>query len=173
MKINLTIRWITIGLIWACLPIFTYWNFNKIGLIMATFEKEEVFRMDDNFWTQNSGNISKLLIKRDSLMLPIESIKLGLLSVENSLAALASKHNFSEVQIESMPEQAGAAGIPINLYFEGPFKEILPWLDALQNYFPYLPVKHVKIMAGPLSKQTKFQFRLYFKYKLSNPENRT
>ncbi|MBU0987875.1 MAG: hypothetical protein KKH68_11555 [Proteobacteria bacterium] len=170
---NLTIRWITIGLIWAGALIATYWNIDKIGLIMTEIEKEEVFRLDDSFWSYNSGNISKVLTKRDSLVLPIESIRLGLLSVENSLMALVSKHHFHEVQFESMPEQTGDVGIPINLYFEGPFKEILPWLSTLEQDFPYLPVRHVKITAIPFSKQSKYQFRLYFRYKLSNPEDTT
>jgi hypothetical protein len=171
MKLNLNIRWIAIGLMWAGTIFFTFWNINKIGLIMTEVEKDEVFRMDDIFWINNSKNISKVLAQRDSLRLPIESTKLGLFSVENSLTALALKHNFGEIQIESTPEQTGEVGIPIKLSFEGPFRGIISWLNALEHDFPYLPVRHAKITADPFSKQAKFQFWISFGYKLSNPAN--
>jgi len=166
MKLTLNIRWIAIGLLWAGTIFFTYWNINKIDLIMTEIEKEEIFQMDGIFWDYNSGSISKILAQRDSLTLPVESIRLGLFYVENSLTALALRHNFGEIKIESTPGQTGEVGIPINLYFEGPFREILAWLNTLEHDFPYLPVRHAKISADPFSKQAQFQFWLYLRYKL-------
>ena len=173
MKVNLTIRWIIICLIWTGPLILTHWNINTIAIIMAKIEKEEIFQKDNQFWRYNSGNISKVLTKKDSLVLPIESIKLGLLSAENSLTALASKYKFNEVRVESIPGQTGDSGIPLSLYFEGPFEGILPWLKAFQNELSYLQVKHVKIMTDPFSKQAKFQFQLYFRYIIPDSVNPT
>jgi hypothetical protein len=171
MKINLTIRWIAIGIIWSVVLFLTVWNMNKIDRIVAETEKEEVFRMDDIFWNYNSGNISKVLRQRDALTLPIDSVKLGLLSIENNLTALISKYHFNELQFESLPEQTDAVGIPITLSFEGSFEGILPWLNALENDLPYLPVRHLKITADPFSKQSKFQVWLNFRYKIKNLDN--
>jgi len=167
MKANLTIRWIIICLIWACPLILTHWNINKIAITMAEIEKEEILRLDDLFWKNNSGNISKVLTKKDSLAFPVESINFGLLSVENSLKALASKHKFNEVQVESVPGQMGDSSTPLTLYFEGPFEGILPWLKTLQNELPYLMIRHVKITTDPFSKRAKFQLQLYFRYIIS------
>ncbi len=173
MKVNLTIRWIVIAVIWAGSLMITYWNINKISLISNEIEKEEVFKMDDIFWNYNSGNIFQILTKRDSLILPVESIKLGLLTVQNKLTRLAEKYDFNEIQIENNPEQTGGPGIPIKIHFEGPFKGILPWLSTMENDFPYLPVKHIKITADPVSKRAIFQIWLYLRYKFSDPDSET
>ncbi len=173
MKANLTTRWIIICLIWACPLILTHWNINKIATTMAEIEKEEIFRLDDLFWKNNSGNISKVLTRRDSLALPVESIKFGLLAVENSLRALASKHKFNEVQMESIPGQTSDSSTPLTLYFEGPFEGILPWLKTLQNELPYLMIRHVKITTDPFSKRAKFQLQFYFRYTINDSVNPT
>lgn len=173
MKANLTIRWIIICLIWACPLILTHWNINKIAITMAEIEKEEIFRLDDLFWKNNSGNISNVSTKKDSLALPVESINFGLLSVENSLKTLASKHKFNEVQVESVPGQTSASSTPLTLYFEGPFEGILPWLKILQNELPYLMIRHVKITTDPFSKRAKFQLQLYFRYIINDSVNPT
>ena len=173
MKANLTTRWIIICLIWACPLIFTHWNINKIAITMAKIEKEEIFRLDDLFWKNNSGNISKVSTKKDSLALPVESINFGLLSIENSLKALASKHKFNEVQVENVPGQTSNSSIPLTLHFEGPFEGILPWLKILQNELPYLMIRHVKITTDPFSKRAKFQLQLYFRYIINDSVNPT
>jgi len=171
MKANLTTRWIIIGLIWTCALILTYWNITKISLTLAEMEKEEIFRQDDLFWKYNSENIAIVLEKRDSFVLPIESIKFGLLSVENSLISLASKYKFNAVQVESVPGQTGDSSIMLSLYFEGPFEGILSWLETLQNELPYLPVRRLKITTDPFSKQAKFQLQLYFRYNILDSIN--
>lgn len=173
MKANLTIRWIVIFIIWTGATVLTFWNMHKIGLIVTEIQKEEVFRMDDIFWSTNAGNISKILSKKDSIMVPIDSIRLGFLSVENRLTELTLKHHFGEIKIESLSEQSSSNELPVKLYFEGQFKEILPWLKELKQNIPYLSTKHLRITAAPFSKQAKFQFLLNFKYRLSNPENET
>jgi hypothetical protein len=173
MKANLKTRWIIICLIWACPLILTHWNINKIAVTMAEIEKENIFHLDDLFWKNNSENISKVLAKRDSLALPIESINFGLLSVENSLKALASKHKFNEVRLESVPGQTSDSSTPLTLYFEGPFQEILPWLKTLQNELPYLMIRHVKITTDPFSKRSKFQLQFYFRYIINDSANPT
>ncbi len=173
MKVNLTIRWIIIAVIWTGSLMLTYWNVNKISRISIEIEKEEVFKMDDLFWNYNSGNISQILTKRDSLILPVESIRLGLLTVRNKLTRMTTKYDFNEIQIENNPEQTGGPGIPIKIQFEGPFKSILPWLNALKIDFPYLVAKHVKITADPVSEQAIFQIWLYLRYKFSDSENAT
>jgi hypothetical protein len=173
MKVNLTVRWIVIAVIWTGSLMLTYWNINKISLISNEIEKEEAFKMDDIFWNYNSGNISQILTKRDSLILPVESKRLGLLTVESKLIRLAKKYGFNEIQIENYPEQTGDLGIPIKIYFEGPFKSILPWLSTMENYFPYLPAKHIKITANPVSKRAIFQTWLYLRYKFSDSGNKT
>ncbi len=173
MKVNLTLRWIIIAAIWSGTLMLTYWNAYKISLIANQIAKEEVFKMDDIFWSYNSGNISQILTKKDSLILPVESIRLGLLTVENKLTRLAKKYNFNEILIENAPEQTGGHGIPIKIQFEGPFKGIFPWLSTLEKVFPYLPVKHVKITADPVSKSAIFQIWLHLRYKFPDPDNAT
>jgi hypothetical protein len=167
MKDNLKKGWVIVCLIWACAPILTYYNIYKINIALAEIEKEEIFRLDNQFWKYNSDNINNVLARKEALELPVDSEKLGLLSIENHLTALILKHKFNNIELESMPAQAGGSGIPINLYFEGRFEGILPWLHTLQNEHPYLQVKHLKLSLDPFSTRASFKFRLYFRYMIS------
>jgi hypothetical protein len=171
MRDNLKKGWVIVCLIWACAPILTYWNIYKINHTLAAIEKEEIFRLDNQFWKYNSDNISKVSARKEALVLPVDSEKLGLLAVEDRLTVLISKYKFKSIELESIPPQTGDDGTHINLYFEGPFKGILPWLGALQNEHPYLQVKHLKITTGPFSKRASFKFRLFFRYMVPNPAN--
>lgn len=173
MKTNLTLRWIIICLIWTGAVALTLWNNNRIAVIMTEIEKQEIFQKDNQFWQYNAENISKLLAKKDSLVLPIESIKLGLLSVENSLTLLALKYRFSEVRMENIPGKTDDSGMLLRLYFEGSFEGILSWIETLQNELPYLSVKNVSIKTDPFSKQAMFQFQLNFRYRIHNSVNPT
>lgn len=171
MRDNLKKGWVIVCLIWACAPILTYWNFNKINIALAEIEREEVFRLDNQFWEYNSDNISEVSAKKEALILAVDSQKLGLLAVEDRLTALISKNKFKGIELESTPAQTGEDGIHINLNFEGPFKGILPWLHAMQNEHPYLQVRHVKITTDPFSTRASFKFRLYFRYMVPDPAN--
>jgi hypothetical protein len=171
MNDNLKKGWIIVCLIWACAPILTYWNIYRINIALANIEKEEVFRLDNQFWKYNSDNISKVSVKKESLILPVDSERLGLLSIENRLTDLISKYKFSGIELESMPAQTGDEGIPINLYFEGPFEGFFPWLHTLQNEHPYLQVKHLKLRTDPFSTRASFKFRIYFRYMVADPAN--
>ena len=170
MNINLSTRWIIIGFIWSCVLILTYYNITKINVVLNEFEKEEVLRMDDIFWRRNSQNVTKLLRLKESFVLPVDSTKLGLLSVENSLISLASRHDLKEIIVESHPEQSNETGVPIDLYFKGSFNNILPWLESFEKDYPYLIVKHVKITEDPLVNRSVFKISLYFRYKLPDSD---
>jgi hypothetical protein len=65
------LTWVIVCLIWACAPILTYWNIYKINHTLAAIEKEEIFRLDNQFWKYNSDNISKVSARKEALVLPV------------------------------------------------------------------------------------------------------
>jgi hypothetical protein len=167
MKRNLIIRWIIVCLAWAGVLFLTNWNSDSIAVIIQNEEKEEIFRMDALFWQYNAGKISEILARQETLILPVESLKLGLLKVEKQLTTLVGRYKFKEQLIESIPGEAERSGIPVRVNFEGAFDGIVPFLESLEKVCPYLPVRGVKVTTDPFSKIAKFQLQLFFRYRIS------
>lgn len=168
MKSTLTMRWIGVCIIWTAALALSYWNTSAVSDISMVREQEEIYRMDDVFWQYNSGKISRVLPQRDTMILPIESLRLGYLEVESNLQALSRRYRFEDILLEMSPNEATGTGIPIRIYFKGPFTGILPWLESLEKQFPFLPVTQVKITVDPLNEQTRYQVQVFFRYKISS-----
>ncbi|MFH1982181.1 MAG: hypothetical protein ABIL58_10060 [Pseudomonadota bacterium] len=171
MTSNLTTRWVIVCAVWAAALAFSYWNTNEISVIMMDIEQEEIYRMDDLFWQYNSGKISKILPKMDTMVRPIESLKLGYLVIENNLTDLAQRHHFTDILVEMSPTESVGSGIPIWIYFKGSFTGILPWLKAIEENFPYLPISQVKITTDPINRETRYQIQLILRYRISSEPN--
>jgi hypothetical protein len=165
MKRNLIIRWIAVCFIWLGALFLTSWNADTIAVIIQNAEKEEIYRMDARFWQYNAGKISEILARQETLILPIESLKLGLLKVEKQLTALLDRYKFEEQLIESLPGEAESSGIPVRVNFEGAVDGIAPFLESLGKAYPYLPIRSMKVTTDPFSKIAKFQLQLFFRYR--------
>jgi hypothetical protein len=149
MTDNLKNRWIIVGLLWLSALLLTYWNSNKIDLIIRDRETDEILQKDRDFWKHNSENIASILKKGTSVYQNVASAKLGLLSVENQLISLAEKYDLTEFKIEGS----------------------LHWLSAFEKNYPYLSTRRLKIEIAQPTKQTKILISFYYRYKLSFPED--
>jgi hypothetical protein len=166
MKSQLTKYWAAVAMVWAVVVALSFWNTSQISIILKDIELNEIYRMDDLFWQFNSGKISKVLPQRDSMILPIESLKLGYLVIEDNLRALIEQHDFDEVLLEMSPSEFNGQGVPIRVYFRGPFERILPWLEALEKTFPYLAINQMKIFTDAVNQITRYQIDLFFRYRI-------
>ncbi len=166
MKSKLTKYWAAVAMVWAVAVALSFWNTSQVSTILKDIELNEIHRMDDLFWQFNSGKISKVLPQRDSMILPIESLKLGYLVIEDNLRALIEQHDFEEVLLEMSPSEFNGQGVPIRVYFRGPFERILPWLEALEKTFPYLAINQMKIFTDAVNQITRYQIDLFFRYRI-------
>jgi len=171
MKSPLTKYWIAVVMIWTLALSLSFWNTSQISAILKDIELNEIYRMDDLFWQFNSGKISTVLPQRDSMILPIESLKLGYLVTEDSLRALIEQHGFEDVLLEMSPSEFNGEGVPIRVYFKGPFARVLPWLEALEKAFPYLAINQVKIFTDAVNQITRYQMELFFRYRIITGAN--
>lgn len=163
-------RWIIVGVIWLGALFFTYWNSNKIDLILEAEKNDEILLRDRQFWEHNNENIANILEKGELSFQHIESVKLGLLSVENKLVSLAINNGLTEVNMEALPDQSSEHGVPIDFSFKGSFSGMMLWLHALELDFPYLQIRSLKILIDRLKKQVDFSISIFYRYKLSVTE---
>jgi len=171
IKDNFRKRWIMVGIIWAGVLILTCWNVNKVGTIVYNRIENEIFMKDFQFWKYNAGNISKIMNNKKLICQPVESLKIGLLSVENNLKSLVSKYDFYSLKIDSSISKASYGRMPINLRFQGSFEKVLQWLRAVQDNYPYIPVGRIEISFNQGAKRAEYHILLYYRYEISSPKD--
>ena len=160
-----------VGLVWAGVLIINIWNIEKIDQIRKIRVQREIFLRDQQFWSNNAKNISQILQRHSAFTQNVESLKLGLLHLENNLKASALSLGLKEVEFISQPEMANEGIMPLKLFFQGTFKDASQWLDMLHKELPCLWIRNIKIALDPLSEQAKFQVSINFRYNLSVAEN--
>jgi hypothetical protein len=164
-------RWIMVGLVWAGVLMIDLWNIEKIDQIREIRTQREIFLRDQQFWNNNAKNISQILQRYSSFTQNVESLKLGLLQLENDLKAGALSLGLKEVKFISQMEMAGEGRVPIKLVFNGTFKAASQWLDTLQKDFPCVGIQNIKVSLDPLAEQAKFQVSINYRYNLSLAES--
>jgi hypothetical protein len=164
-------RWIMAGLVWTGVLMIHFWNIEKIDQLREIREQREIFLRDQQFWNNNAKNISQILQQYSSFTQHVESLKLGLLQLEEILKANALGLGLKEVKFTSQTETAGEGIVPIKLVFIGDFKDASQWLDKLQKDLPCVWVKNIKISLDPLAEQVQFQVTINYRYSLSLGES--
>ena len=164
-------RWIMVGLVWAIVLMIDFWNIEKIDQVRELRAQREIFLRDQQFWNNNVKNISQILQRYSSFTQNVESLKLGLLQVENYLKASASSLGLKEVKFVSQTEVAGEGIVPIKLVFKGSFKAANQWLDKLQKDLPCVWIQNIKVSLDPLAELAAFQVSINYRYNLSLAES--
>jgi hypothetical protein len=164
-------RWIMVGLVWACVLMIHFWNIEKIDQIRELRAQREIFLRDQQFWNNNAKNISQILQQYSSFTQHTESLKLGLLQLENNLKASALGLGLKEVKFISQTETAGEGIVPVKLVFNSTFKDASQWLDKIQKDLPCVWIQNIKVSLEPLAEQAKFQVSINYRYTLSFAES--
>ena len=164
-------RWIMVGLVWAVVLMIDLWNIEKIDQVREVRAQREIFLRDQQFWNNNVKNISQILQRYSSFTQSVESLKLGLLQLENNLKASALSLGLKEVKYISQTEMAGEGIVPIKVVFNGTFKAASQWLDKLQKDLPCVYIQNIKVSLDPLAEQAKFQISINYRYNLSLAES--
>jgi hypothetical protein len=163
-------RWIIVGFVWACVFMIHFWNIEKIDQIREIRVQREIFLRDQQFWNNNAKNISQILQQYSSFTQHVESLKLGLLQLENNLKASALNLGLKEVKFIRQTETAAEGIVPVKLVFVGTFKDTSQWLDKIQKDLPCVWIQNIKVSLEPLAEQAKFQVSINYRYTLSIAE---
>lgn len=173
MKYKTNKRWIIVGLIWGGVLVITCWNVNSMDRGGNPQEKGEISRAEIQFLKYNSENISRVLGKKASFHKSVESLKLGLLSVENQLHGLAVKCHLQEIRLEKQPVGASQENMLIELSFQGSLESTLKLLNIIQKDYPYLLIKQVKITPRQPENKIRFQILFNYRYRIASVESQT
>ena len=160
-----------VGLVWAVVLMIDLWNIEKIDQVREVRAQREIFLRDQQFWNNNVKNISQILQRYSSFTQSVESLKLGLLQLENNLKASALSLGLKEVKFISQTETAAEGIVPIKLVFIGTFKDASQWLDKIQKDLPCVWIQNIKVSLEPLAEQAKFQVSINYRYNLSLAES--
>ena len=172
MKEKINKRWIVVGLIWAAVIFLTCWNINTMDRLRSPEERIEIFRNERQFLRYNSENISRVLKERALFHQPVESLKLGLLSVENQLQGLATEYALKGFRTECHPGKASEEKMPFTLSFQGSFERTLKLLVVLKKDYPYLLIKQVKIVPHQPEHNAEFRILFNYRYRVSSGESK-
>jgi len=160
-----------VGLVWVGVLMIDLWNIEKIDQIREIHAQREIFLRDQQFWNNNVKNISQILQRYSSFTQSVDSLKLGLLQLENNLKVSALSLGLKEVKYISQTEVAGEGIVPIKLVFDGTFKAASQWLDKLQEDLPCVYIQNIRVSLDPLAEQAKFQISINYRYTLSLAES--
>lgn len=168
MKDTLNKRWAVVGLIWAGVIFLTWWNIDTMDRIKSPRERREISHLESQFVKYHSENISSVLKKRALFCQPIESLKLGCLSVENQLRSLATAYDLKAFKTECQSGEDNTGSMPVKLSFQGPFEGTLKLLGVLQKDYPYLLIKQVEMIPYDLAGNIKFRILLSYRYRIAS-----
>ena len=168
MKDKINKRWAVVGLIWAGVIFLTWWNIDTMERIRSPRERVEISHTEMQFVQYNSENISRVLKKTALFCQPVESLKLGCLSVESQLRSLATEYDLKAIKTECQPGEDNQGSMPIKLSFEGSFKRALKLLGVLQKDYPYLLTKQVEMIPYGLEDNIKFRILFSYRYRMSS-----
>jgi hypothetical protein len=168
MKDKINKRWAVVGLIWAGVIFLTWWNVDTMDTTRSPRERIEISHTEMQFVQYNSENISSVLKKRTFFCQPVESLKLGCLSVESQLRSLATEYDLKEFKTEYQPSEDNQGSMPIKLSFQGPFERSLKLLGVLQKDYPYLLIKQVEMVPYELENKIKFQIFCNYRYRITS-----
>ncbi len=163
-------RWTIVCVVWIGALILTFVNNIQIDHIIVAREKAEILQKDQIFWNKNAENINNILKKWESAFQHVESLKLGLLSVENQLVALAGQKGLANVKISTRSDQGTEMGVPADISFKGPFNGAMKWLNTLEKDYPFLPLQRLAIKVDDAETKSEFNASFYYRYQIIGQE---
>jgi hypothetical protein len=164
-------RWSIVGFIWAGAIFFTIWNMHLIEVIRQTSEQKAIFERDAKYQKDNAENIANTLRRRAAAFHTVESVKFGLLVIENHLKSQSEAYGLIDMEMISHLEKANQGSVPVTLTFFGSMGSTLQWMDVLKKEYPYLPVNQVNISVDHLAKRIKYKISFTYRYNLIAPGN--
>ncbi len=161
-------KWIITGALWIAVVFLTFYNASEIKRLKQESEKIESLRMDEEFWQQNSNNISFILAEGKRLSLEVESVDLGFLLIDNRLKTISSEYHLNNLKITKQQATNEGSDIPVELSFDGSYEDIFKWLQSVKNEMPFLRAKSLKITIDPVSNIAVLNGAFIFRYKITS-----
>jgi hypothetical protein len=159
MKPWLKNLWVPVGLFWATVVVLTLCNFQKVDSILATQAQARIQQTELTFQRQNSHKLDRLWEDHSKLILPVDSIHLGVLYVKSIFSDLCNALELSGMKMTVAPIQKETESIQLNLAFTGSFEKIMNFLSALDDH-RYLQDRQLAIKSDPINGEAQCELSL-------------
>lgn len=155
--------WMLAAAIWVAALGLTYWNGALIETIMDHREKTERHGKEHMFQIRNIEKLNWLRTYDQIHYLPVESSKLGLITVRNHLMALAVQYHLHQVDINIQTGKSIDDKSPITIKARGSMSNATDFLIALGDY-AYLPAEKVRLTVYAEAGEAEMEARLSFQF---------
>jgi hypothetical protein len=159
MKPWLKNLWVPVGLLWATVVVLTLWNFQKVDSILSAQAQARILQTELTFQRQNSHKLDRLCDDHSKLILPVDSIHLGVLYVKSVFSDLCNAFELSGTKMTVAPIQKESELILLNLAFTGSFEKIMNFLSSLDDH-RYLQDKQLVIKSDPVNGEAHCELSL-------------
>ena len=167
MTIHLKKMWIILLIIWSGSFILTFLNMTTIQKIKNQQEEAEAIIMDGRYVKDNFTKIDKVFEERATLEQPIESVKLGLIGIENQLRALASQNRLTKYAFSSSRSDSFGNQLTVLMTCEGKSEGILKLIEILEQEYPFLPVTALSLVKSQEGLDFRFQVTMNYRTKMT------
>jgi hypothetical protein len=157
--------WMAAVFIWLIAIGLTGWNLSTMDAVALKRDQNERVHKEMNFHRQYIDKLESVRQTADTFFLPVDSVKLGFLSVQSHLQALSAVFGLENVKIVRQTGPTPDTQLPITVSFEGTFEGALQFLSSLREY-PYLPINHTQIKVIADRGQAAVEINLYFQFRL-------
>lgn len=159
-------RWFFLFLIWSGVLYLTFANAQTISKIKSERAKREILLLDRDFWKRHSSKISRVLRQRNLLHQKIESLKLGLVAMNDTINSLGNRFGLSELKIEMDPKQSQGDRMPMHLSFTCHMEDGIKVLNTMQDDYPFLSIQKVNLLLEHKGNKSKFEAFLTYQYQI-------
>jgi hypothetical protein len=156
--------WVVILIIWGGSFILTYMNMVTVQKIKMQQQEAEAIIMDGRYVKDNFRKINRVFEKRATLEQPVESVKLGLIDIENQLRALALQNGLTKIVFSSKRAESDGNSLPVLFSCEGKSEGFLKLIETIEKEYLYLPVTEVSLKKNQTG--LDFQFKVMIDYRI-------
>ncbi len=164
-------KWILTGIVWSAVVLITLYNSSEIRRLKLAREEMETLRMDEKFWQQHSESISGISAEGNRFFLDVESVDLGLLTIDNRIKKLSSDRRLPPVTLNRQPITASEGQVPIDISFTGSFADAFRWFQALNKEMPFFKAINLRISIDPVSNKAVTTGSFIFRYRIANGDS--
>ena len=166
MKPGVKTKWLMLLVIWGGCFSLCFFNVDTINSILESRENKDIIQRDFEFWKQNEDKMSEVIEQQRLLSHGINSLKLGIVFLDDTFNRIAAEYNLTEFKVEMNPKESQGDSMPVRSSFKCALKNGLDAIQKIQTEYTFIPFRSVKIEEGITEKSAKFDILLDFKYHL-------
>ena len=168
MKGGIKKRWGVVAVIWVSCILLSGWNVKKIHALRMQREKTALLERRERFLKRNHREISRILKRKDALYQPVDSLKMGVVAIEDTLTRLAGNNGLGEVTIKYAEDPSDGTPLRIQFSCAGPLKGMVKFLNLLDSgAYPFLTVSEMNLRLDESGLRGTFAIVLHYRYRLS------